>query len=41
MGHAIGVAGRAAAFHVAFWWSIAFTVVAIALTRWLPSRTTG
>jgi hypothetical protein len=30
--------GRAAAFDVAFWWSIAFTTMAAVLTFWLPNR---
>jgi EmrB/QacA subfamily drug resistance transporter len=33
-----GVAGRATAFDIAFWWSVAFTVVAIVLALWLPTR---
>ncbi len=33
-----GLGGVAAAFDVAFWWSIAFTAVAIVLALWLPAR---
>jgi len=33
-----GIRGVAAGFDVAFWWSIAFTAVAIVLTLWLPAR---
>lgn len=33
-----GLAGRAEAFDVAFWWSIGFTAVAMLLAWWLPSR---
>ena len=33
-----GLAGRAAAFDVAFWWSIGFTVAALVLALWLPGR---
>jgi EmrB/QacA subfamily drug resistance transporter len=37
-----GLAGRAHAFDVAFWWSIAFTLAAIVLALWLPTgRTVG
>lgn len=31
-----GLGGIAAAFDIAFWWSIAFTAVAIVLALWLP-----
>jgi hypothetical protein len=38
-GHASeGLGGVAAAFDVAFWWSIALTVVAVVLALWLPAR---
>lgn len=33
-----GLGGVAAAFDVAFWWSIAFTAVAIVVALWLPAR---
>ena len=33
-----GLGGVAAGFDVAFWWSIAFTAVAIVLALWLPAR---
>jgi hypothetical protein len=33
-----GLDCRAAAFDVAFWWSIAFTAMAVVLAFWLPSR---
>jgi MFS family permease len=33
-----GLDGRAAAFEVAFWWSVAFTAMAVVLAFWLPSR---
>jgi hypothetical protein len=33
-----GLRGVAAGFDVAFWWSIAFTAVAIVLALWLPAR---
>jgi EmrB/QacA subfamily drug resistance transporter len=33
-----GLDGRAAAFDVAFWWSIAFTAMAVVLAFWLPNR---
>jgi MFS family permease len=37
--HALaGLDGRAAAFDVAFWWSIAFTALAVLLAFWLPNR---
>jgi hypothetical protein len=37
-----GLAGRARAFDVAFWWSIAFTLAAVVLALWLPTgRTVG
>jgi hypothetical protein len=37
--HALtGLDGRAAAFDVAFWWSIAFTTMAAVLAFWLPNR---
>jgi hypothetical protein len=37
--HAVaGLDGRAAAFDVAFWWSIAFTAMAVVLAFWLPNR---
>jgi hypothetical protein len=41
VGHAAGLSGRLAAFHVAFWWSIGFTAVAIVLAYWLPTRTSS
>jgi EmrB/QacA subfamily drug resistance transporter len=37
--HALaGLDGQAAAFDVAFWWSIAFTAMAVVLAFWLPNR---
>lgn len=33
-----GLAGRAMAFDLAFWWSIGFTAVAIVLAFWLPAH---
>jgi predicted MFS family arabinose efflux permease len=37
--HALaGLDGRATAFDVAFWWSIAFTAMAVVLAFWLPNR---
>jgi len=33
-----GGGGLAAAFDVAFWWSIGFTAVATILALWLPAR---
>jgi hypothetical protein len=35
---AAGLGGVAAGFDVAFWWSIAFTAVAVVLALWLPAR---
>jgi EmrB/QacA subfamily drug resistance transporter len=33
-----GLGGVSAAFDVAFWWSIGFTVIAVVLALWLPTR---
>src|SRR5262249_12660295 len=33
-----GAAGRATAFDIAFWWSVVFTVVAVVVALWLPTR---
>jgi len=33
-----GLGGVAAAVDIAFWWSIALTVLAVVLALWLPAR---
>jgi EmrB/QacA subfamily drug resistance transporter len=33
-----GLGGVSAAFDVAFWWSIGFTIIAVVLALWLPTR---